>query len=88
MKLREGFVIREIDGETIVVATGKASEYFNGMMRNNETAGRICSLLLTDTTEDAIVDALETEYNVPRTRLVADVRNMLAKMEEVGMLDA
>ncbi len=88
MKLCEGFVLREIDGEAIVVATGKASEKFNGMMRGNETTARICQLLMTDTTEEAIVDALSGEYAVSRETLEKDVHAVLAKMKEAGMLDA
>ena len=88
MKLREGFVLREIDGEAILVATGKASKTFNGMMRGNETTARICQLLMTDTTEEAIVDTLSGEYAASRETLKKDVRRVLAKMEEAGMLDA
>ena len=40
MRIKKGFVVREIAGQSIVVALGGANKVFNGMIKLNET-GRI-----------------------------------------------
>ena len=37
MKIKNGFVVREIAGECVVVALGEASKVFNGIIKLNET---------------------------------------------------
>ena len=55
MKLKDGFVIQEMAGETVMVATGEASKEFRGIVRNNKTAAYIANLLLQDTTREEII---------------------------------
>lgn len=87
MKLRDGFLLREIDGETILVSVGEMSKKFNGMVRNNETAGFILKQLLKDTTEAEIVAALVAEYDVAQDEASCDVHAVLEKIKEAGILD-
>ena len=37
MKIKEGFVVREIAGQSVVIAVGAASKIFNGIIKLNET---------------------------------------------------
>ena len=37
MKIKDGFVVRDIMGQCVVVATGEASESFSGMIKLNDT---------------------------------------------------
>ena len=37
MKIKDGFVLREIAGQTVVIATGEASKTFHGMVKLNGT---------------------------------------------------
>lgn len=41
MKIRSGFILREVLGSPMVVATGDAARNFHGMIKLNETAGFI-----------------------------------------------
>lgn len=50
MKLKNGFITHEIDGEQIMVATGKIS--FAGLVRSNKTAAFIVDSLKTETTKE------------------------------------
>ena len=43
MKRNTNFILREIAGENILVATGKAAQVFNGMITLNEVASFIWS---------------------------------------------
>ena len=50
MKIKNGFVVREIAGECVVVALGEASKIFNGIIKLNDT-GRIIWNMLAEGSE-------------------------------------
>lgn len=87
MKLKDGFVLHEVDNEYMVVATGKAAEKFNGLIRNNKTASFIYQQLLKETTEDAVVEAMLQRYEAPKEVIARDVHNIIAQMRSAGLLE-
>ena len=66
MKIKEGFVIREIAGQSVVIALGAAAKSYNGMIRLNDTAKLIWQGLEKGMDKDAIVDMILAEYDVER----------------------
>lgn len=83
MKLKDTFVTREVDGEQIMVEAGGG---FSGMVRSNATAAFIIDRLKSDTTKEAILDAMIREYDGPRERMAADIDMVLEKLREIGAL--
>ena len=70
MKLKNGFVTRELADEQIMVS---ANGDFSGMVRSNKTAAFIVDCLLEETTEDAIVKKMLEKYDAPRDVIEEDV---------------
>lgn len=87
MKLKEGFLLHQTGDETLVVASGPAADVFNGLIRNNETAGFIFEQLQHPTTEKAIIDAMEARYDAPRAQIAADVHRIVERLRTEGFLD-
>ena len=87
MKLREGFITYETDGEQFMVAAGEAIHIFRGLIRSNETAGFIVNCLKQETTEEKIVDKMAAEYNAPKSVISKDVRELVDKLRMIGALD-
>lgn len=87
MKLKEGFMLHTVNGEHMAVAAGKAAAAFHGLIRNNETANFIYEKLLKDTTVEEIAKALCEEYDVTPEKALADVRALVKKMSDAGLLD-
>lgn len=85
MKLKNGFVTHEMDGEQIMVATGEAR--FSGLVRSNATAAFIVDCLKTETTRDAIVAAMLEKYDASEDRIAADVDKVIASLRSIGALD-
>jgi hypothetical protein len=85
MKLKNGFVTRNVGGSQIMVATGAAN--FPGMIRSNPSAAFIVNCLQKETTEDAIVEAMMEKYDAPKEVLQGDVIKIVAKLREIGALD-
>ncbi len=87
MKLKEGFILHKAGEEYMAVASGKAAEVFNGLIRNNGTADFIFRKLLEDTTEEKVVDAMAEVYDAPREQIAKDVSKLIRQLREAGFLD-
>ena len=85
MKLKTGFLKRQIDNALFLVPVG--AESFHGIVRGNATAAAIVDLLETETTEESIVDALYAKYDAPREKIAADVRTILDTLRKVNALE-
>lgn len=86
MKIRSGFILREVLGSPMVVATGDAARNFHGMIKLNETAGFIWRCLQDGLTEPQIAAKLAEVYDVSPER-AADVAALLRQMDEHGFLE-
>ena len=86
MKVRDGFVLREVAGQAVVIATGEASKSFHGMVKLNGTGKVIWQGLAEGLTEEQIAGRLTTEYEVTPEQAVADVQAFVQKMADEGFL--
>ena len=84
MKLKKEFITHNTGKEQLMISAGGN---FNGMVRSNSTAAAIIDLLKTETTRDAIIDAMLAVYDVDREVLSADVDRVLATLREIGAID-
>ncbi|MBR3469364.1 MAG: PqqD family protein [Lachnospiraceae bacterium] len=87
MKLKEGVIVNEIDGQTLVVDGGSNRERFNGLIRMNKTAGFVVSLLQQETDMDAIVRALTEKYEVTAEVARANAAKVIDALAGAGLLE-
>ncbi len=85
MRLKEDFLVQMIDDTQYLVPVGDGS--FSGVVRGNRTAAFIVDLLKEETTEDAIIDAMCSQYDAPRETIAADVTAILNTLRGVGALE-
>ena len=85
MKLSKDFILHNTNDESILVPTGKAD--FSGVVRGNKTLGAILELLKEDTTEEALIAALETRFEAPEGAVAKDVEKALSELRKIGALD-
>ena len=86
MKLKDGFIMRQVAGETIVIPSGGQMD-LNKMITLNETGAFLWKLLETETTQEALVDALLGEYNVDAQTAAKCVAEFVQKLDGYGFLD-
>lgn len=87
MKRVSGILLSEEDGEYVAVTLGEANKRFNGMLRMNATAGFILARLEKETTEEELVQAILAEYDVEEGRARENVRAVLEKLHETGLIE-
>ena len=85
MRLKEGFITHESNGEHITVTAGNTA--FNGMVRSNRTAGFIVECLKNNVTRDDIVERMLEKYDAPRELIVKDVEKILEQLRSIGAMD-
>ena len=87
MKIKDGFILRTVAGQNVVVPVGTGAVNFNGMVSFNESGAFLWSLLSKDTTKEQLVCSLLNEYEVEESRAEADVTAFLEKLREAKLLD-
>ncbi len=86
MKIKDGFILREVAGNYIVVAVGDAVKNFNGVINLNETGAFLWKELVKGCDEDALLAALLAEYDVDEEIAKTDVKAFITKLTEAGLI--
>lgn len=81
MKIKEGFLLRNVAGNHVVVPIGQATLDFNGMMSLNETGAFLFSKLIEGTTREKLIEDVMTEYGIDEELAQKDVDNFIKKVE-------
>ncbi len=87
MKIRDGFILREVGGQPVVVAVGAASQYFNGMVRLNATSEFLFEKLQKETSEDELVKAVVEKYEVDEETARKDVQSFVETLVKPGIIE-
>ena len=86
MKIKNGFVLKEVAGSFIVISVGERVKDFNGIITLNETGAFLWKKLELGATEKELIDALLSEYDVEESIAKVDVASFIAKMKEAELL--
>jgi len=86
MKLKDGFILREVAGEIVVVPSGDTLD-LNMMITLNETAAFIWKILEKGASEDELVKALLSEYEISEEDARKHIRNFGETLNENGFLE-
>ena len=85
MKIKDGFLLRSVAGQTVVLPTGDELD-LNLMITLNETGTFLWEHLQEETDENALVSALLAEYDVDEDTARNAVKGFGAKLESHGFL--
>lgn len=86
MKLKKGFVLREVAGETVVVPV-EAELNFNGMITLNEAAKVLWNVLENETSTEELVKAILSEFDVDEKTAQNDVDAFVQKLKGLDFLE-
>ncbi len=88
MKIKEGFILRQICGEYVVVGEGLAQVNFNKMLSLNESAAYLWKAVEgKEFTEEDLVQLLLNQYEVTREVAENDVKKLIAIWKEQGVAE-
>ncbi|MBR5773790.1 MAG: PqqD family protein [Clostridia bacterium] len=87
MKIKDGYLIREIAGAYVVVPAGEQVAEFNGLMTLNETAAFIWNVLVAGAEEEDIVAAIVAEYEVDEAIARNDVKKVIELLKSYNVFE-
>lgn len=87
MRIKDGFELREVCGERIILSSGMENIDFSKIISLNETAAFLWEKAEGhDFTEEELADALLAEYEVDADTARKDVADVVASWREIGLL--
>lgn len=88
MKIKDGFMLREIVGTWLVVPIGERVVDFNGMITLSDTGAFLWNIMSEkDCSEEELISALLSEYEVDRVITEVDVRDFLETLEAMRIIE-
>lgn len=88
MKIKEGFELRSICGENIIIAHGKQNINFTKVISLNESAADVWNALVgKEFTLDDMVKVITDTYEIDEATAKADCDGLLAQWTEVGFVE-
>lgn len=86
MKIKNGFVKKDVAGMHIVVSADSSSD-FDGIITLNDTGAFMFDLLVSGISEKELADRLVDEYEVGREVAEADTAAFIKKLDDAGLLE-
>ena len=85
MKIKEGFIKRQVGERVVVVPIGEAAKNFHGMINLNETGGELWDLLKENTDEDKLLESMLEIYEIEPEQAQKSMKTFLRKLREAGV---
>lgn len=86
MKIKDGFLLRQVAGQTVVLPVGGDLD-LNMMITLNDTGSFLWQHLLSETDETALTAALLTEYDVDDATAANAVSAFVKELRSHDFLD-
>lgn len=87
MKIKEGFLLRQVGGNNVIVPVGAQSVDFRCIITLNELGAFLWQKLTADCTVEDLVNAVLAEYDATADVVTPDVERFVASLREKNLLD-
>ena len=87
MKIKDGYLLREIADTYIVVPIAERVAEFKGMMTLNAVAAEVWGFLKTDRSYEEILGHVLSVYDIDEKTADEDLKKLLKQMESSGVLE-
>ena len=86
MKLKTGYMLRQVAGQYMVVPMAERSSELHGMLTLNESGAFLWELLTREQTEQSLTEALLESYDVTEAMARQAVADFVAQLEREQVL--
>ena len=87
MKIKDGFILKDVAGSKIVIATGAQRINFNGVITFNDVGAEVFNMLDGTNSVEDIISKISADYNVDSNRVKNDVEKLIEKMRKHNLID-
>lgn len=87
MKIAEGFVLKKIIDQNVVVPLGKRNVNFNTMISLNDSGAFLWEQLQTEKTEEELLAAMLDEYDIDEAKASEGIKVFIGKLKDAKLLE-
>ena len=87
MKIKSGYILKDVAGSKIVMAIGEESTKFNGIITFNEVGAEVFTMLDGTNSVEEIVTKIAKDYEAPYEVVAEDVNALIEKMRNQGLIE-
>lgn len=88
MKIKKGFIVREVAGSYLALATGELSKEYNGSLTLNSSAKFLFDNMQEDTSKEELVKKMLEYYDDIDEAVALDaIDKFVSKLKEENLLD-
>ena len=88
MKVKDGFVLRNVVDEYIVMPTGDNIAKFDGAVVLNEVSAFVFEQMKRPVSREDLLEAVLNEFEVDEATAKADLDALIEKLTEMGLIEA
>ena len=86
MEIKDNYMLRKVADTFVVVPVGDAVSEFNGMINLNEVGAFLWRQLESETTFDAVLKNVLSEYEVDESVAKTDLERFIKELEEANLI--
>ena len=87
IKIKEGFFLRKVAGDHVVVPVGEAGKVFHGMIRLKDTGAILWEQCRKETTKEQVLQAMAEKYEVDESVAADDLDRFLQQLRNAEILE-
>ena len=87
MKIKKGFVLRQVGGQYVAVATGSDMVDFNAMISTNESGAFLWNIFADGSDDKNAAEKLAKEYGIDFDTALADTKDFIVRLENAGLAE-
>lgn len=86
LKIKDGFILKNIAANYVVVPVAEGNVNFNSMITTNDTGAFLWELLEKGATKEELIESVLKEYDAEKDIVAADVEKFIDKLIDKGIL--
>ncbi len=87
MKVKDGFVMKDVAGSRVVLPLGDRRSEINGIITFNEIGAEVFNMLDGTNSVEEIATKISKDYDVSYEMVEADVNALIEKMRANGLIE-
>ena len=87
IKIKEGFLLRKVAGDHVVVPVGEAGKVFHGMIRLNDTGAFLWEQCRKETTKEQVLQAMAEKYEFDESVAADELDSFLQQLRNAEILE-
>lgn len=87
MRIKDGFMLREVAEQWVVIPLGERVVEFNGIMTLSESGAMLWKEMEKEVLEEDLLRALRREYDVDEEMAKSDIAEYITYLREKSLLE-